>query len=174
MCTFIHWILCNSAGPAPPSWKGVSSCFLDAEFSGSLRHGLSFPVLGSRVALRFEARQLLVGQGGRGGGARGGPRLLNCTSSLYCLSFRHLLFLSLGSKVTANFLAIHHTKDQVTTCSESMRVRALGSPAGAAPLPATPQTGKPDCVGGAGNNTVCCGTAGRGRRREGRPGRPWR
>lgn len=37
------------------------------------------------------------------------PRLwlLNCTSSPYCLSFRHLRFLSLGSKVTANFPAIH-------------------------------------------------------------------
>lgn len=37
------------------------------------------------------------------------PRLwfLNCTSSPYCLSFRHLRFLSLGSKVTANFLATH-------------------------------------------------------------------
>lgn len=34
---------------------------------------LSFPVLGSRVALRFEARQLLVGQGGRGGGGAGRP-----------------------------------------------------------------------------------------------------
>lgn len=92
-------------GRYPQVGRELSSCFLDVEFSGFLGHRLSFPVLGSRVALMFEARQLPVGQGGRGRDPR--LCLLNCTSSLYCLSFRHLRFLSLGSKVTANFLAIH-------------------------------------------------------------------
>lgn len=106
MCTFIHWILCNSAGlvKAPPSWKGAFLLFSGCGVLWLPPPRAEFPAPGSRVSVRFEARQRAVGQGGRG---RDELWPLNCTSDWYCLSFRHLCFLSLGSKVTANFLATH-------------------------------------------------------------------
>lgn len=158
----------------PQVGRELSFSFQVAESSGSLRHGLSFrlQVRESSRGLRPDSSQL--GREGGGEKSRSGPLIVlrarivspfaTSASSVWApkslqISLRH----------------IHHTKDQVTTRSEPLRRWVGSSPnSGAAPPPATPQAGKADRVGGAGNSPVCCGAAGRGRRRECRPGRPWR
>lgn len=129
-------------------------------------------------APRLEARQLPQPcRGGQGGGETSGSGPLNCTSDPYCLSFCHLCFLllSLASKVTANFWATHITQVSGNKAPTGQEGEAPGREhplaRGALPPASTPQAGKLDPVGGAGNSPVCGGAVGGGERRE---CRPWR
>lgn len=162
MCTFIHWIPCGSAGlpAAPPSWKGALARVLGAPCTrAASTPGAEFPAPGSRVALRSEARQA-PSRAREGGGeaSRCGPLIVLRAGIVS--PFRHLRFLSLSSKVTANFRATHTSHKR----SGNGALRATGgsaAPALGRPPPATPRATNQSSVGGAGNSPVCCGAAGR-------------
>lgn len=163
MCTFIHWILCNSAGlvAVPLSWKGAFLQLTGCRSLGFPPPWAEFPTPGSRVALRFEARQLLVWQGGRGRDQRLWP--LNCTSDPYCLSFRHLGFLSLGSKVTANFLATYTSyTDQVTGRLGPWGLQGKSTLSSGAAPPSANSPGWEIAPFAAGDRAGAGGSAGRG------------